>query len=45
MTTLKTKDISRSGLADYKKLFKAHLVVIDDIMMIATHGTVAFKNQ
>jgi DNA replication protein DnaC len=35
MTTLKTKDISRSGLADYKKLYKAHLIIIDDIMMIA----------
>ena len=35
MTTLKTKDISRSALADYKKLYKAHLIVIDDIMMIA----------
>jgi DNA replication protein DnaC len=35
MTALKTKDISRSGLADYKKLYKAHLIIIDDIMMIA----------
>jgi DNA replication protein DnaC len=35
MTTLKTKDLSRSALADYKKLYKAHLLVIDDIMMIA----------
>jgi hypothetical protein len=35
MTTLKTKDISRSAIADYKKLYKAHLIVIDDIMMIA----------
>jgi transposase len=35
MTTLKTKDISRSAMADYKKLYKAHLIVIDDIMMIA----------
>lgn len=35
MTTLKTRDISRSAMADYKKLCKAHLVVIDDIMMIA----------
>lgn len=38
MTTLKTKDISRSGLADYKKLYKAHLIIIDDIMMIAIAG-------
>jgi DNA replication protein DnaC len=35
MTILKTKDISRSAMADYKKLQKAHLIVIDDIMMIA----------
>ena len=35
MTVLKTKDISRTALADYKKLHKAHLIVIDDIMMIA----------
>ncbi|MEK9145291.1 MAG: ATP-binding protein, partial [Elusimicrobiota bacterium] len=35
MATLKTKDISRSGIADYKKLYKAHLIVIDDIMMMA----------
>ena len=35
MTVLKTKDLSRAGLAEYKKLYKAHLIVIDDIMMIA----------
>jgi DNA replication protein DnaC len=35
MTTLKTRDISRQAMADYKKLNKAHLIVIDDIMMIA----------
>ena len=35
MTILKTKEISRSAMADYKKLYKAHLIVIDDIMMIA----------
>ncbi len=35
MTMLKAKDLSRSALADYKKLYKAHLIVIDDIMMIA----------
>ena len=29
------KDISRSGLADYKMLYKAHLIIIDGIMMIA----------
>jgi DNA replication protein DnaC len=35
MAILKAKDISRSAMADYKKLCKAHLIVIDDIMMIA----------
>lgn len=35
MATLKAKDLSRSASADYKKLYKAHLIVIDDIMMIA----------
>jgi DNA replication protein DnaC len=35
MTTLKTREISRQAMADYKKLNKAHLIVIDDIMMIA----------
>ena len=35
MSMLKAKDISRSTMADYKKLQKAHLIVIDDIMMIA----------
>ena len=35
MTTLKTKDITRTAMAEYKKLYKAHLIVIDDIMMIA----------
>lgn len=35
MAILKAKDLSRSAMADYKKLCKAHLIVIDDIMMIA----------
>ncbi len=30
---LKMKDITRSAAADYKRLSKAHLIVIDDIMM------------
>jgi DNA replication protein DnaC len=34
MTTLKTKEISRAAMHDYKRLSKAHLIVIDDIMMI-----------
>ncbi len=30
---IKMKDITRSALSEYRKLLKAHLVVIDDIMM------------
>lgn len=30
---LKLKDITRTATADYKRLCKAHLIVIDDIMM------------
>ncbi|MCD6597503.1 MAG: IS21-like element helper ATPase IstB [Bacteroidales bacterium] len=30
---IKIKDITRSALTEYRKLLKAHLVVIDDIMM------------
>ena len=32
---LKMKDITRSALIEYNKLQKAHLLVIDDIMMFA----------
>lgn len=32
---LKMKDITRSAGVDYKRLLKAHLLVIDDIMMFA----------
>lgn len=32
---LKMKDITRSASTEYKKLLKAHLLVIDDIMMFA----------
>lgn len=32
---LKMKDITRSAGAEYKRLLKAHLLVIDDIMMFA----------
>ena len=32
---LKMKDITRSAATEYKKLLKAHLLVIDDIMMFA----------
>jgi DNA replication protein DnaC len=31
--TLIMKDISRTSLIEYNKLLKAHLLVIDDIMM------------
>jgi DNA replication protein DnaC len=33
VTMLKMKDITRSAMADYKRLEKANLVVIDDIML------------
>lgn len=33
MNMLKTKDISRAAKADHRRLLKAHLIVIDDIMM------------
>jgi len=32
---LKMKDITRSAGAEYKKILKAHLLIIDDIMMFA----------
>lgn len=32
---LKMKDLTRSAMMEYKKLLKAHLLVIDDIMMFA----------
>jgi len=34
MNMLKTKDQSRSAMVDYRRLLKAHLIVIDDIMTI-----------
>lgn len=33
--TLKMKDITRSAIAEYKRLLNAHLLVIDDIMLFA----------
>ena len=33
MNTLKMKNITRTAIADYKRLCKAHLIVIDDMMM------------
>ena len=38
---LKMKDITRTAAADYKRLCKAHLVVIDDIMMFPIEKEVA----
>lgn len=35
MTLLKTKSLSKTALADYRRLCKAHFIVIDDIMMIS----------
>ncbi|MCK5367942.1 MAG: ATP-binding protein, partial [Cyclobacteriaceae bacterium] len=33
ITALKMKDFTRSAMADYKRLLKAQLIVIDDIML------------
>ena len=38
---LKMKDITRTAAADYKRLSKAHLVVIDDIMMFPVEKGIA----
>jgi DNA replication protein DnaC len=38
---LKMKDITRTAAADYKRLCRAHLVVIDDIMMFPIEKEVA----
>ncbi len=38
---LKMKDITRSAAADYKRLSKAHLIVIDDIMMFPLEKGIA----
>lgn len=34
MSMLKTRDLSKSAMVDYRRLLKAHLIVIDDIMTI-----------
>ena len=41
---LKMKDITRNAMAQYKRIIKAHLLVIDDIMMFPVTGqeTIAF---
>jgi DNA replication protein DnaC len=43
---LKMKDITRTAAAEYKRLFKAHLVAIDDIMLLPVNknDAVAFFN-
>ena len=43
---LKLKDITRAAAAEYKRLYKAHLVVIDDIMLlpVTKNDAVAFFN-
>ena len=38
---LKMKDITRTANADYKRLCKAHLIVIDDIMMFPVNKELA----
>jgi len=44
--TLKMKDITRTAAAEYKRIMKSHLLVIDDIMMfpVTQHDAVAFFN-
>jgi DNA replication protein DnaC len=43
---LKMKDITRTAMAEYKRILKSHLLVIDDIMMFPVTGqdAVAFFN-
>lgn len=41
MTILKTRSISKSAMTDYRRLCKAHFVVIDDIMTISMVKTEA----
>jgi DNA replication protein DnaC len=43
---LKTKDVTRTAMADYKRLSKASLIVIDDIMLfpVEKNQAVAFFN-
>ena len=44
--TLKLKDITRNAAAEYKRILKSHLLVIDDIMMfpVTQSDAVAFFN-
>lgn len=41
LTMLKMKDITRSAKGDYKRLTRAHLVVIDDIMLFPIEKNIA----
>jgi DNA replication protein DnaC len=43
---LKMKDITRSATAEYKRIYRAHLLVIDDIMLmpVSKNEAVAFFN-
>lgn len=41
LNTLKLKDITRSAMADYKRLMKANLIVIDDIMLFPVDKPIA----
>lgn len=43
---LKFKDITRTAAADYKRLIRAHLIIIDDIMLfpVVRNEAVAFFN-
>jgi DNA replication protein DnaC len=43
---LKMKDVTRTAAAEYKRLFRAHLIVIDDIMLmpVSKSEAVAFFN-
>ena len=43
---LKMKDITRNAQAEYKRIIRAHLLVIDDIMMfpVTQQDAVAFFN-
>jgi len=43
---LKLKDITRAAAAEYKRLYKAHLIAIDDIMLlpVTKNDAVAFFN-
>lgn len=41
ISTLKTKDFARSQAAEYKKMLRANLIVIDDLMLFSLEKNVA----